>query len=63
MENKLKMDKEVYVMKKKLQERTSRMRELQVTVYDLKQQHRDHLEKIKSMEQDLEEKNKELKRL
>lgn len=36
MENKLKMDKEVYVMKKKLQERTARMRELQVTVYDLK---------------------------
>ena len=36
MENKLKMDKEIYVMKKKLQERTARMRELQVTVYDLK---------------------------
>jgi GH25 family lysozyme M1 (1,4-beta-N-acetylmuramidase) len=30
MENKLKMDKEVYIMRKKLQERTERMRELQV---------------------------------
>jgi len=28
MENKLKMDKEVYVMRKKLYERTVRMREL-----------------------------------
>ena len=63
MENKLKMDKEVYVMKKKLQERTARMRGLQVTVYELKQQHRDHLAKIKELEIDLEGKNKEIKRL
>lgn len=37
VENKLKTDREIYVMRKKLIERTSRLRELQVTVYNLKQ--------------------------
>jgi hypothetical protein len=36
MESKLKLDKEVYVMKKKLYERSMRTRELHVVVYDLK---------------------------
>ena len=43
LENKLKMDKEVYIMRKKLYERTVRMRELQVKVYNLKQEKKDHL--------------------
>jgi len=37
------MDKEVYIMRKKLYERTVRMRELQVKVYNLKQEKKDHL--------------------
>ena len=36
MESKLKTDREVYIMKKKLHERTVRMRELQVENYNLK---------------------------
>jgi hypothetical protein len=35
------MDKEIYVMKKKLTDRTMRMRELEVKVYDLNQTNKD----------------------
>jgi len=63
VENKLKMDKEVYVMRKKLYERTVRMRELQVKVYNLKQTKNDQLLKIKDLETKLEEREKEIRRL
>jgi len=63
MENKLKLDREVYIMKKKLYERTVRMRELQVNVYNLKQEKKDHMQRIKDLEDMNEKKDKELRRM
>ena len=63
VENKLKMDKEIYIMRKKLYERTVRMRELQVKVYNLKKQKADHLFKLKEQTEALETREKEIRRL
>lgn len=49
VESKLKTDREVYIMKKKLYERTMRMRELQVENYNLKQLKKDQDIKLKDV--------------
>eukprot|EP00350_Pseudokeronopsis_sp_OXSARD2_P003866 CAMPEP_0170553352 /NCGR_PEP_ID=MMETSP0211-20121228/11167_1 /TAXON_ID=311385 /ORGANISM="Pseudokeronopsis sp., Strain OXSARD2" /LENGTH=116 /DNA_ID=CAMNT_0010861619 /DNA_START=415 /DNA_END=765 /DNA_ORIENTATION=- len=63
MENKLKMDKEVYILKKKLYERTMKLRELQVQIYDARQHNKDLTLKNDKYEADLRAKDKELSRL
>ena len=50
-------------MKKKLVERTMRMRDLEVQVYGLKQEMKDKDRKIREMEADKTEKEREIRRL
>ena len=63
MENKLKMDREVYIMRKKLYERTVHMRELQVKVYNFKQEKKDFIMRLKNLEEKVEEREKEIRRM
>eukprot|EP00347_Sterkiella_histriomuscorum_P005955 403354619 len=63
MENKLKMDREVYIMRKKLYERTVHMRELQVKVYNYKQEKKDFIMRLKNLEEKIEEREKEIRRM
>ena len=50
-------------MKKKLYERTVRMRELQVSVYNLKQEKRDMQNSIDAYKKTIEDHEKEIRRL
>jgi predicted RNase H-like nuclease (RuvC/YqgF family) len=57
------MDKEIYVMKKKLTDRTMRMRELEVKVYDLNQTNKDLSSQLNGKEHRILELEKEVRRL
>lgn len=50
-------------MRKKLYERTVRMRELQVTVYNFKNENKDLREKVAVLEKQTEDKDKEIRRM